>query len=250
MIKPDSILRRLPSGLDRKQALFIDGIRHSGEIASFAYERLKRVLTQIASEETPQSERGALFTPAFLDAWAVVDAIDRFRGLYKLFPGAQLKEGDKSDEKARDTLQKIRDVRNVTDHMAQLMDHILSRKSAALGMLSWCTMVSVEQGRCLSCSIIPGTLGRQSAPTVNPAGRDIELPTGLISLSAGEHSADLSDAMSVMTSRVKDIETQIEKFVNEHKLDENQAGADLFISLLISFDTSSEAKPRQDHTDA
>jgi hypothetical protein len=240
MIKPNSVLRCLPSELDRKQALFLDGIRHSAEIANLAYERLKHVLTQIASEDTADSERKLLYTAAFLDAWAVVDSIDRFRSLYRLFPNAQMKEGNKSNTLEKDILQKIRDVRNVTDHLAERIDYVLSKKSAALGILSWCTMVSVERGMCLACSIIPGTLGRLSGPIVNSAGRQIELPSGLISITAGEHTADISAAMSIMSSRVKDIERQIEKFVDEHNLKESRAGADLFIQLSMSFNTSSE----------
>jgi hypothetical protein len=250
MIKSNSILRALPSELDRKQELFLDGIRHSAEIANLAYERLRGVLTEIASEDIPESERGQLYTPAFLDAWAVVDSIDRFRALYRLFPEAQMKDRNEADESDRNTMRKVRDVRNVTDHMAERMDYILSKKSAAMGMLSWCTVVSVEHGTCFACSIVPGTLGLQSGPIVNPAGREIELPSGLIAITAGEHTADLSAAMSVMSRRVNDIEVQIEKFVDEHNLKESRAGADLFVRMSISFDTSSEAGAPQNQTNA
>lgn len=250
MIKPDSILRRLPSDLDRKQALFLDGIRHAAEIAHLAYERLRHLLTKIAAEDTSDDERGQLYTPAFLDAWSVVDSIDRFRGLYSLFPGAQMRAGDASDQVAREIFQSVRDVRNVTDHLANRMDHVLANKSAAMGMLSWCTVISLEQGTCAACSIIPGTLGRLSGPIVNPAGKNIELPSGLIAITAGEHTADLSEAMSVFRNRIADTESQIEEFVDVNNLKESRAGADLFIRLSISFDNGFETQTHSSEKNA
>ena len=86
MISRDSILRRLPPELDRKQALFLDGIRHAGEIAGLAYPRLQATLTTIAVEQLEPERADPLFTSAFLDAWSLVDVIDRFRALWLLLP--------------------------------------------------------------------------------------------------------------------------------------------------------------------
>ena len=238
MIKRDSILRRLPLELDRKQALFLDGIRHSAEIAHLAYERLRGLLTKIACDENSEHERGELYTAVFLDAWSVVDSIHRFLDLYRLFPEARMVEADPSDQKDREVFQRVRDVRNVTDHLGQRMDYVLSRKSAAMGILSWCTIISPEQGVAVICSIIPGTLGCQSGPIVNPCGKNVELPSGMVSITACEHTADLSEAMTVLRHRVSEIENQIENFVDANNLKGSQAGADLLIQLTISFDNS------------
>lgn len=243
MIAPDSILRRLPPELDRKQTLFLDGIRHSAEIAHLAYERLGCILTRIAIEDPSKDEGRQLYTSALLDAWSVVDSIDRFRGLYQRFPESRMREGDASAQADRDTLQKVRNVRNVTDHLYTRMDHVLAKRSAAMGILSWCTVISPEQGTCIACAIIPGTLGRQSGPIVNPAGKQIEIPSGLISIKAGEHTADLSAAMTVLRNRVAEIEKQVDDFVDSHNLRGIQAGSDFCIRLSISLDTGAEARP-------
>lgn len=242
MIKRDSILRHLPLELDRKQALFLDGIRHSAEIAHLAYERLRVLLTKIASDDNSEHERAGLYTAAFLDAWAIVDSIHRFQDLYRLFPEARIIEADPSDQKDREVLQRVRDVRNVTDHLGQRMDYVLSRKSSAMGILSWCTIVRPEYGVGIICSIIPGTIGCQSGPIVNPCGKSVELPSGMVSITAGEYTADLSEAIKILGHRVSEIENQMEIFVDANNLEGSQAGADLLIQLSISFDNSAKAQ--------
>lgn len=86
IISDDSILRQLPPELDRRQVLFLDGVRHTGEIADLAYERLKSTLTQIAIQELSLDELRPFFTSACLDAWALINVIDRFRALWSLMP--------------------------------------------------------------------------------------------------------------------------------------------------------------------
>jgi hypothetical protein len=89
MIDFNSPLRRLPPQLDRKQALFFDGIRHSVEIVHLAYSRLQHTLTNFALNYEVTPLPSETFTSAFLDAWAVVDGIDRFRAFWKLMPNTE-----------------------------------------------------------------------------------------------------------------------------------------------------------------
>jgi hypothetical protein len=60
----------------------------------------------------------------------------------------------------------------------------------------------------------------------------------MVSITAGEHTADLSEAMTVLRHRVSEIENQIKIFVDANNLKGSQAGADLLIQLSISFDNS------------
>ncbi|QDV12795.1 hypothetical protein CA51_26810 [Rosistilla oblonga] len=81
MLKPNSVFRELPSALDRKQVLFLDGIGKSYEITAFAYQRLKAMLTTIPNGDLESASCRELYVPALLDAWAIVDSIDRFSAL-------------------------------------------------------------------------------------------------------------------------------------------------------------------------
>ena len=238
MIGSNSILHRLPADLDNEQTLFLDGIRHAAEIADFAYNRLLTTLTKISVSEESNSES---ITLAYLDAWAIVDSIDRYRTLWNLFPNSVLEDEVTGLETDVEVFRNIRNVRNVSDHLSQRVKYILSNRGTALGGLSWCTILDIEKSEGVICTIIPGTVGKQSGPIVNPSGKEMEIPTGLISLTAGEHSAQLSEAVKRLRVRILDIETQLEENISNLGLTGKQAGADVVLRMRVSFkDKNSE----------
>jgi hypothetical protein len=56
IIDDNSPLRRLPGELNRKQALFLDGIRYSVEIAYLSHTRLRQTLFELAHKrEDPEA---------------------------------------------------------------------------------------------------------------------------------------------------------------------------------------------------
>ena len=153
MITSDSILRQLPPGLNRKQAFFFDGIRHAAEIVWFAYSRLQSTLTDLAFERVAPIDYAPVFTSAFLDAWAIVDSIDRLRSLLNLVPVPKAPRSE-SDPLSFDVVTAdLRNLRNVADHLAQRADYVLANKTAALGVLSWVTILDSELPKIVSCTI-------------------------------------------------------------------------------------------------
>ncbi|MBE9195854.1 hypothetical protein IQ219_11185 [Synechocystis sp. LEGE 06083] len=226
MLATNSILKRLPSELDRKQLLFFDGMRHAVEIVSLAHSRLQATLTRIAlSEEGAQL--GHEFTLAFLDAWAIVDAIDRFRSLWKFAPGAV---DDPSFEKIT---QPIRDLRNVSDHLAQRSEYVVARAGTALGILSWCTALREDGCEGYICTIVPGTQQSGRHQVMNPAGRPWKYPTSMIELAAGEYRACLCDMLPPIGVRVRQLEISIENALAQHGFVGRQGGTDLLIRMQI-----------------
>jgi hypothetical protein len=240
MIEANSILRRLPEGLDRKQALFLDGIRHASEITAFAYARLQRMLTQIAVTEKVDEQRRDCYTSAFLDAWTVVDAIDRFRSLWSLIPrafgAAQSTQNEPHNKPTfAEMTQPIRNLRNVADHLAQRVDYVIANKGTALGVLSWFTMTKQEPLEGLVCTLMPGTLQATTAQMVNPAGQEIEMPTGVIHLAAGEHRASLSSVIPEMVVRIRDLEMQLERYIAKLDPAPKRAAADALMKMAVKF---------------
>lgn len=235
MIDRDSILRRLPANLDRRQVLFLDGIRHAAEIASFAHRRLQATLTQLAVGEHEGAKADNLYTSAFLDAWSLVDVIDRFRTLWKLLPYSTPAAPLPGTKSFAEITQSIRDLRNVSDHLGQRADYVVAQKGTALGVLSWFTALRPDGLEGVICTLVPGTLQSGSAHAVNPAGRMIELPTGLIHLAAGEHKACLSEALPEMAVRVADLEAALQRGINDLDAKPSQAGADLLVKMNVSF---------------
>ncbi|MDF1659521.1 MAG: hypothetical protein P1U58_18030 [Verrucomicrobiales bacterium] len=242
MLKPNTVLRRLPKALDPKQVLFLDGIRHASDIATFSYSRLKQTLTEIALQEQ-QNATAIQSTSAFLDAWSVVDSIDRLRGLFILFPGARKLDGESDKVSLEGVTRPIRNLRNVADHLAERSDYVLAKNGTALGSLAWCTMLPEgddPRADVVTCAIVPGTVKSGSRPMVNPAGRSLELPTGLITLSAGEFTADLSETMRQMAEFLRDIENQIESFVDTEAGALETSGSDFTVKAYMKLGDSIE----------
>jgi len=134
LIAQDSPLLRLPTQLNPKQTLFFDGIRHAAELADYAYTRLVESLTKIAVAASQREAQGS-YTAPFLDAWAVVDSIDRLRGLLRLAPGVTSIPRSDGQPGFSEKTQVIRDLRNVADHIAERADYVIAEKSPALGAM-------------------------------------------------------------------------------------------------------------------
>lgn len=225
----------MPPTLDRKQVLYLDGIRHCAEMAGLAYVRLKKTLTEISvAGEEPVSNR-ALFTSAFLDAWSLVDVIDRFRALWSSLPNAQPAPLASGERMFAEIAQPIRKLRNVADHIAQRADYIVAHRGTALGILSWFTILQQEPLEGVICAIVPGTLQVGSWHTVNPAGQEIEYPTGLAHLSAGEFTVNLSETLHEMKKRIEGLEQILQVSLEEQAPNSGAAGADFLLKMSISF---------------
>lgn len=236
MVSATSILRRLPPQLNRKQALFFDGLRHAVEIAQLAYERLEGTLTNLAIHEQTGEPEPRDFTSAFLDAWAFVDAVDRFRCLWKLMPGIHILPPPQNDPMFRRLKEPIRELRNVADHLGQRADYVIASGGAALGILTWCTFTDKARNAGLSCALFPGTLVATAGKLVNPADEPAQLTqTGRIHLEAGEHRACLSNILPELELRISEIEAQLETQLGAAGLDGQQASSDCFIAMAFEF---------------
>lgn len=87
-----------------KQALFIEGIRVSIEMADLAHQRLQGILPLLSSMQ-PINQEPHPSVSAMLDAWSIVDSLHRLRGLMRHMPGIQ----------KRDRVPPIRAFFDVTD---------------------------------------------------------------------------------------------------------------------------------------
>lgn len=232
MISEDSILRRLPSQIDRKQLLFLDGMRHAAEIICLAYSRLKLSLTKIAHDDDASHSKKDI-TSAYLDAWAIVDAVDRFRLLWRLAPGREDDDSDNTRE-FEEQAKAIKKLRDVSDHLAQRVDYIVANNGTALGILGWFTATKEDGSQGVICTLAPGTIQKGSHPVVNPWGRSGEYPTSMIQLSAGEYTACLSDVLPHMGKIIKGIEASISEFLRKNGLEGQQAGSDVVLKISVN----------------
>lgn len=234
MIDFDSPLRRLPPGLSPEQSITLDGIRHAAEVATLAYRRLTQALTQIAIDPPePATEQSAdAMTAVYLDAWAIIDAVDRLRMLVKLLPMDEATRA--SHDELDKALQDVRSARNVSDHLAQRISYVVAKGLPAFGALGWFTLTREYGG--FSCALIPGTFFEKlSASLVNPAGKPFRPPTDMVTMFVGEHRVSLSEAMATGKTMVAGVEAGISQAVHAHGLEGKHMGADMTFRVEMEF---------------
>lgn len=229
MLSDDSILRRIPLTTEPKQALFFDGIRHSIEMIDLAYSRLRENLTNIALNELTPKTLIQSSPAVFLDAWAIVDAIDRFRMLYTQMPGMTHVSASPSIESLKDVTEQVRKLRNVADHLSQRADYVVSQGGAALGTLTWLTGFKVDPPTLWYCTLRPGTIRIKPEFRKDPILTTIDWPTDQIYLSAGGYEANLSEVLPHIEIRVKHLEGQLENAFKSNGLSEHPVASDVFL---------------------
>ena len=229
LIADDSPLRRLPPELNRKQALFFDGIRYSIEMADLAHTRLLQILHDLAVNRD-NLQRGQLpFVPAFLDAWSMVDSIHRLRGLVSQAPG--IKQKSTGAQVFRTQTKVIEDLRNSVQHLNTQIHTIADQGLPVWGVLSWFFLPDSESRWGLSCALVSGTVSPAHHSLVNPLGKNIAVPIDLITLTAHGHSVCLSEVMR----HVKLLTRGIEKALKEKFANSSQAGSDVLVFVEMAF---------------
>lgn len=207
MFKPDSPILNFPANLDRRQAFFLDGMRHAFEIAHLAFDRLTINLANLAKSNS-EGNRPKGYAAYYLDAWAFVDALDRLLALWTLQPNADTIPDEWNASKLKDELRSIRDIRNVSDHLAERADQIISSGTAALGELSCVNVTSIEPPIMKSYLIRPGFLPQTVKGQLNIPEKEFIVHNGSanVLLKAHTYTANLTSAYVRMVNLARYVE--------------------------------------------
>ncbi len=176
MLDPNSPLHRLPAGLHRRQQLMLDGISISIDMATMSYGRLQNSLLALSrgvAQDQPQPPGlGAL---AMMDAWMIIDAVNRLRALVEATRG--LRRGPA-----------------VVSFYRSVEDVEIGRP--LWGSLSWSYR---EPPTAAIHLLVPGTIApTEGLPMVNPLAEQVEIPIGLITLTAAEVTVCLSEVLQAV----------------------------------------------------
>lgn len=210
LVPNESPLKNLPSILDKRQALLFDGLAHAVDIVGIAYSRLRSTLHEIGEVGRAEPEPTAA---VYLDAWSCIDSIDRFRSLLKGYKGGGIIPKDDPAFRAFLTsIEPVRQLRNVTDHVAERLDQLVSRNASVMGEVSWISQG--EGSKWHTWYIRPGVFKDQLKFNLllPHAGAEVETPTGFIHLTAGGVEVNLSAAVHALYTVV----THIEARLHEH----------------------------------
>jgi len=112
-----------------------------------------------------------------MDAWSIVDAVDRLRGL--IGTRGNIMRGFAPFNEFRTKTASTRTLRNNCDHLGQKLDLLASRELPVHGVLGW--VASLPNGNGYIGLFKGGTfIGQtQEDPLINPVGRRCSRPIGL-----------------------------------------------------------------------
>lgn len=234
----DSPFRNLPRQLDRRQAFFLDGMRHAAEISEISFRQLSLDLESLSRCESKRGAPDETFAKYFLNAWAFVDSVHRFVGLWKNQPQADSLPVQFSGDAINEAFRPLLNVRDVCDHLAARADQVISRGSTALGVLSWITILEDHPQKVGTYTIRPGIVGDVVNEQFNapPGGKELRgiSKSVNIQLRAGPHTANLSDSYFALVNLISYAEHALSEQFDAHQINGQSNGADMLISALLN----------------
>lgn len=153
VLDDDSPLRKLPTGLDPGQALALDGLRLTAEMALLAYQRLSA--TALRASEEDEVRPGTL-PLLFSDAWAFVDHVNRFRTLL-LHVSSQSEAGPGPLLSSFcDDTRTIQDLRDTVQHLTARIPGMVAAQQGVLGTLTWVYVPDLQHDEAVLVYAVPG----------------------------------------------------------------------------------------------
>jgi hypothetical protein len=197
LFSDNSPLHAIPGNLHIAQMVVLDGISTSIDAISIAYRHLQAQLLEFnraMDQHKPPSR--TLTVPAVMDAWNLIDAAHRLRLLVPTLRG--LKHGS-AVTSLRKSLEPVEPFRHVVQHLDQQIPRLLADCQPVWGSLSWAYVESRDVRTIRVGLLMPGAArAPMELPLVNPLGKRIEIPIGLVTLSAAGESVCLSDIVAAV----------------------------------------------------
>ena len=151
-------------------------------MAQISYRRLQSTLA-------PDNAVERSAAPA-LDAWAVVDTLNRLRALINQLPGRR--SNSPGLRIITSALKPVEALRHAVQHMDGEIHRVSATSLPLWGAIAWVQQGSGDALR--SRMILLGVqLGSMNVPAITPFGKEIESPGGPIELTAASTTISLTD---------------------------------------------------------
>lgn len=186
-------------------------------MAKMCYLRLRQTIEQYSALNNKGDTSEDFQNLIILDAWSIIDIINRLRILTSQMPGLKKGEFVTSFQKAT---KDIEIHRNFVQHLNNEIPKVENTGHSIWGSLSW-IYVTPEmnmQKRVNVITIIPGRLAKSKGhPIVNPAGKEIYGPVDHISLSASDTTINLSEMFRVTKKFGERFQSSLEEATEKQK---------------------------------
>jgi hypothetical protein len=225
IIQANSPFRNLPANLDHKQILFFDGIRYAVEMIDVAYSRLRTTLNQLSYLDLSDKKVKAdvsvmsLKSSVFLDAWSIVDSINRYRVLINQMPN--LKRRDFGIDKFMQRTDTVLKLRNGVQHLPKEIHKLVQKNLPVWGALSWFAIIDIQAQIGRSCILGAGTFRQHLSTMKIPVGKTIQAPIDCIVLSAYENDFELTEAVNLSFDLFREIERSLIKKIEGQETTES-----------------------------
>jgi hypothetical protein len=154
LVPSDSPLRRIPTTVDRRDILFLDGIRYCFEAYELASSRLANGLHLMALRNQTETPLGPHIVEVTMDAWTMIDVVHRLRELLQQVP--KLKKREPELQLFLRNTESIEHLRHYFQHFRTEIDSFAIRGMPLWGSLSWIFDQGDSQGP-TNHLVIPGT---------------------------------------------------------------------------------------------
>ncbi len=197
------------------------------EVVEVAYNRVASNLTEIANSPPVADDLRLIIPYIFIDVWAIIDALDKFRILYQKFPNMEYSVNSEMVPLA-ELLKSFRNIRNVQDHLYANAQNIAATGEGAFGTLEWMTVFVDPIPSCWKCIIRPGTLDRELDFRTESMTIILNDVTTNITLKIAGHVGNISMLISQLRLRIKNLEDSLGKAIKSNGLENSPVSSDFF----------------------
>ncbi len=191
-----------------QKILFMDGIHYSVLMTRLAYSRLCSDLLVLSQndylrrtegkEKLSKQDSFSHEISALSNAWQVIDSVNRFRELLRKTPG--LKQNTKEMQLFFRQTINVERLRDNIQHLNEQIIEYVREKIPAWGTLNWVAKLD-QTNKLLLFSMVAGSLFSKETPLINPCGRRVTVPIGLITLCADKEIC-LSDLVETQVTNI------------------------------------------------
>ncbi len=187
-----SPLLQIPADSPRRLVLALDGLRYAVNGAELGHYRLMQALQALMAHPEPEHwpKRRTMMLAATVDAWTIIDFVYRLRGFVSILPRMKQKVEELSSFKQR--TNRAKELRHFVQHMSEKLPALETAGLPLWGSISWRASDSVE-GKQSGFTMVAGTFYRDASVPGPLFGVANAHAVGLVTLSAGGHTADLDD---------------------------------------------------------
>ena len=225
LIAIDSPLRGVPSGLDRRQLIVIDGLRISVDVIDLSFRRLCASLKALPEAAPETTEFVELAVSANLDAWTIVDHVHRFSELLHQMP--MVKQNLPQFQLLYRSASDAEQMRHYIQHVRNEVDSLAASGLSVWGSLTWAMKADYDAGRKIKRSLNMGTFYVGNFAAVGKIPQSVEREVDCIEIYAGGRSFELTGVLRHIERVIRGFELDIEDQAGHLP----RHGSDLLVAL-------------------